>query len=459
MPKTASDKAREIVWQKLSYAYKTLSQQAIEQNFFTLMDVADPTDKVSDRIMRDTLFSSIMAITLLGINPIEVVPWRLTWDVELPTPEEYSKGILIKLTPIDISVKYPYLADWVETMFNTYTPDKAVALTGAKMEKAYYGKSLYGASYYDPPPLHMFLRSTMFALMKKDKDLETVRREFIAIGKVLNLPTEFIEDMFRRLQLMTNIKVGAATWDYGYWDLTSLSEEGSGGLVAYEEIDKTVKKIQYDRVDHVLSGTAWDASLWNYTYIDSPENPFLKIASYWDEAYWDYSYWMPSERVPGEELPPVAMAVEDVIFNFRSRLVTTALAVANYQTMEERLKPERSWRTDQFGESRILVSRIEDKVESLINSIDPNMSVIKRRMYKVAALKLYSDLTSSRWGKELYKAMDYDTLKGMWVEEWSAKGLDRDVLTKIWDDVWECVRSTASQKLKSSVRAYLYRVK
>ena len=112
-----------------------------------------------------------------------------------------------------------------------------------------------------------------------------------------------------------------------------------------------------------------------------------------------------------------------------------------------------------YFESSILVEEIRQKVEFLMQSIDPDISPIKLEMYESAALKLYSDLTSSRRCKKMYKAMDLDTLKRMWIEEWSAKGLDKNILEGIWDEVWSIIKSAAQRRMQKIVRSYLMRMK
>ena len=437
MSKTASDKAREIVWQKLAYAYKTLSQQAIEQNFFTMFDVFDYTSFFGDWVISDTLFSSLITSLLFDIPLSDVVPWSLVWEVELPTPQEFIDGILIKLVPYDITQQFTWLTDVSELIKSIYISEYASNMLASKLEKGYYGKSRYGRAYYDPYAVTEFLRSTMYAFTKKGATFETARRDVMTAAKNLNIDYEVASDIFRRLSMMTLIKSMCATADYAWVDVSMLCEEGSEGHAYYIDLDGSVDWVEYTNVDDIVSGCWVYVSMVDYCYVAPDEYPFQVVV----------------EKYATEILD----AVDAMVRNFRNRITTTSLAVANYQMTEERLKPEESWRTESFGLSRTIVSSVEDRVEALINSIDPAMPSIKRRMYKVAALKLYSDLSSSnKWGSDMYKAMDLETLENQWVDEWSAKGLDRDVLTKIWGDVWEAVKSAASRRFKSSVRAYLY---
>lgn len=438
MPQTASDIARKIVWQKLSYAQKTLSNDAIFQNYFTISDVFDLASFFGDFVLSDTLFSSLMSAMLFDINPSEISPWSLAWDVELPTPDEYVRGVLIKLVPVDVSEQFPWMTNASAFVWENYLSEYAGAIESTRLYKGYFDESYFDQSYFDPTPVREFLRSTMYAFTKKGATFDTARQEVLAVAKNLGIDYEMASDIFRRLSMMTLIKSVCATADYSWVDVSEICEEGSEGHAYYIDLDGSVSWVEYTNIDDATSTCFADASIVDFCYVAPDKYPFKVI--------------------PEKYVTEILDAVDYMVFNFRDRLFTTALAVGNYQKYEEREKPQYSLRTEQYGESRLIVSDVERKVEILVTSMIPDIPPIKLRMYKVATLSLYSNLSSSnKWGADMYKAMDIDTLRSQWIDEWSNKGLDRNILEKIWNDVWQTITSASSRRFRSSAMRYLMR--
>jgi len=48
------------------------------------------------------------------------VPWLLNWGIELPTTDEFLRGVLIKLEPIDITLQFPELTSIFDTVWTAF---------------------------------------------------------------------------------------------------------------------------------------------------------------------------------------------------------------------------------------------------------------------------------------------------------------------------------------------------
>ena len=110
----ASREAWEIIEQKRKYWHKALSEDAMWSVLTQSYNIFDWLSTFSDMTLSDTLWSSLVSAILLGIPLKEVVPWNLVWDIELPSIEEFLKGVLIKLEKISIEDLAPEFKELLE---------------------------------------------------------------------------------------------------------------------------------------------------------------------------------------------------------------------------------------------------------------------------------------------------------------------------------------------------------
>ena len=404
-------------------------------------NVFDWLRSYSDQVMSDTLLSSLVASFLLGIPLGDVEPWNLVWDVELPTPDEFAKGVLIKLEKISIddiiAELYPQFEDiMIKSVYSVVHMMEAFmespfaeAMKPSTTEKGYYDVSRYGYAYYDPQAVREFFRSTLFAFLKKRGDVRTARDRVRAIAENLNVNPELARNLFNRLMAIFSVKEQALTWDFGWWDLSLWAKEGSGGRVTYVNYDLQQVEVEYeDLIDFQACG-------------------------YWDEYPWDYFYWCdvihPYKLTP----PTIVMLVDAVLHNYLVRIPTTAFALANYQTYEERTEWTASERLETFAlpvSQRMFLERlVHNTVSNILGSVDP----VTMRLYKSAVLQLFAVMSSPhRWGLGALRAMSEEELKRWWIDKWSSSGLDRNVLEKLYTAVKTHLRTFSSLRFRERIR-------
>ena len=141
-----------------------------------------------------------------------------------------------------------------------------------------------------------------------------------------------------------------------------------------------------------------------------------------------------------------------IVSGFRRRYLATALAVANYQTAEERAD-WRSGRTETYALPAAQRARIESIVENAVKAVEPGADAFRLRLYKTAALELYGTLYGvHRWGSEMQRALTPDALKRYWIEKWSGDGLDPRVLEAIWASAKPAIDALGSARLQVRTR-------
>jgi len=407
--------AERVAEQKIKYWIKSLSEDAIDTNTWRMFDTFDLGSFWGDWVLSDTLFSSLVSMLLFDIPLSDVVPWTLNWEIELPTTDEFLKGVLIKLEPIDISIQFPELTSIDDTSWTIFVDQVAEGVAGTRIVKAIYGQSRYDESYYDPEAVREFLRSTLYAFMKKNKSWSEVKTRVEQVAQQLGVPEDLARTVFNRLSMITAVKETAATWDYAWWDSSNWSPETHSGAVEFVTYDLTTESVEYEQLFDAQGGGTWD-----YTC-------------------WDYSFWspdVPAYRMDEEKLKAYFDTYRDyVVQGFRNRYLATALAAANYQTAPER-QTWSSERTETYAVPASQRYRIESIVENIVKSKIPDVDAFRLRLYKSAALDIYGSLYGvHQWGSEMQRAMTADEYKQYWVDKWSADGLDPGVLSAIWDNV------------------------
>jgi len=417
--------AEQVLQQKLNYYQKTLTDDAIYQNLSTMYDVFDLTSFFTDITLSDTLFSSLMSYFMFDLNLNDIIPINLNWEIELPTVDEFLQGVLIKLIPISLQDLAPELSDILYDPSLLLTPEARDAMLSTKLEKCIYGKSTYGNCYVDPVNVREFLRSTVFAFMKKWYDIRSARKMVEASAKALGIKEDVVEDIFNRMSKITHAKYTCLTWDYGWWDLTYWCEEESHsepvGALTYVNYDLQVAKSEYEGLFDAQAGCIWDESFWDMCFWggDTPEtkNPYI----------------LRDTRI--------TQLQDKVLSNFRNRISTTAFAVGNYQTYEERRNPAINQRLDIYAQHRSHVIHIESIVENIVRSIQPDIDSVKLRLYKDASLEIYGLSSPHKWGLDMQKAMTPDEYKQYWLDKWTGMGLDQNILNMIWDSVYTSIKT------------------
>jgi len=412
----ASIEAHEILKQKQDYWIKILSDEGAWTTLSLLFNEFDWLSYFSDWVLSDTLWSSLVSMLLLSLPALDIEPINLVWDIELPTPEEFARGIRIKLVKKVIEDLVPECKDVIEDITKIFEEDFAEQFKETRLVKGYYDRTQYNTSYYDPTEVYELIRSTLYALMKKDITLNDAREKIDVLAKILEIHPEVKKILFNKLSAISAVKEQVMVWDYGWWDKSYWGDEEGKGWIRYIDYDLQEKSIEFeDMVDLIMGG-------------------------HFDEASWDYFFWVGES---GKEAHPfkdgkcsIAYIYDKLWANFRNMVLTTALAVANYQRREEMEKWTRSERLETFSLPVTQRMYLERLVASIVRKHEPNIDVFRLRLYKSAVLQIFGIKGSPhRWGEDTFRAMTEEDFKQWWIETWERKGLRRETLEDLYDSL------------------------
>jgi len=414
--------AKDILTQKYNYWRKALSQDAIENNFFNIYSTIDFIDFSFDATIFDSVFSSLVMGLSLGVPLTEIPVFNMCFNISMPSPEEFAKGKLLDVQPYSCLDKYPEIGSMLSDLRSYTETHFSQNIAETTVSKAYYGKSVYGQSYYDPPDVRDLLRSTLIKEAKRSTGPATTAAIYKALIKATELNPDIADYVFTLFRAIERIKREAAMNEYMWTDMTVVKEEaGSSVEVDTENLNLEKLTMKPDALSDVQGGGFADVAIADVSFVADGEVPEVEL--------------VPHESKRAE------VAIADIIAReAKSRAEFTPLLVANYQTAEERSDFNKSRRADAYGLSRAIYAIIKKDVESLVKDKPPFV----RNQYNVAAQQLYSRLTRpGGWGNESYRSMDLDELRDAWIEEWAGKGLDRGVLEQLFDKVYTSIRQVA----------------
>jgi len=445
---------QRLIQQKQDYWVKTLSESAIDAMLDRVFSLHDYAAFWSDWVLSDTLFSTLLSLFYLDIPLSDVVPWLLNWSIELPSLEEFLSGVLIELEPVDLLTDFPWLSSIEDTLSNILESWVFIPLMaepgfygktyyGASLllEKAYYGEAHYDSSFYDPEKMREFLRSTIYAIMKKALSPEAAKIAFRNLAETHGISPVVVEDLWNRMTMVTETKLHAPVWDYGWWDVSYWPEETEDGKP-------------------VLPFTGWDGSEYKVETVHMGDT---LTGGYWDLSFWDMSYWTQDENpfrvVTAEGETQIQLLVDRVVELWRRRWITTPLAVANYQTAEERQSYVKSERVETYGLPVSHSIQIENAVEGVLGGLNVSVDAVRKRMYKTAALELYSAIsTPHKWGLEGVRVLSREELKDYWVRKWSEYGLDSSALSTLFDRLYIIASTLGRERVNYRLRSLQYRL-
>jgi len=427
---------RQLRQQKLGYYQNALTDEALWQNLLLTYDTLDFATFLADLTLSDTLFSSLMLNFTLDLSLDEIVPINLNWSIELPTIDQFLQGVLILLVPINLEELVPDLSDVIANPALLLEDAARQALEETKLRKCIYGYSTYGNCYVDPSAFREFIRSTILAFTKKWYDFRTARDMIVAAAKALNIKPEVVEDLFNRLSMIYFAKFNCATWDYAFWDSTFLCEERTHspevGILRFLDFNLKEVAVEYQGLFDSQAGCIWDVS------------------------FWDMCFWL--DDTPGKESPYIPgddriVKLQDaLVFNFRTRYLATAYALANYQRPEERRYPFNNERMEIYAQSRAFSIDIEATVKNIVQSLVPGIDPVTLRFYIDAALELYGLSTPHKWGLEMQRSMAREELKKYWLEKYSQMGLDPNVLEAIWSAVKTKIDAYSDKRVQNRLK-------
>jgi hypothetical protein len=423
-----SDVVRKVIEEKQRYAQKVATEDALQQNVFDIYLFSDQIGFQFDLVTFDSIFTALINIVFFGLDPSEIPIFNMCFETSLPTSEEFVRGKLIDIACVSCLDKYPGLSQLIISAANLLKP--------MMIEKCYYGKSRYGNCYADPAVVRDYIRSTMLRVFKVPRTGGAQRAVHDSFIENLEMLPEPMKVAWEMSNYVFEAKVRDPWWDYAWWDYSYWAEEESY-ITTYEKQRVPVKP------EHVMD---------------------VMGDSFWDLGLWDYSYWAEETHSTPEGLETLdkfaqlydsIMKIGDAISrDNKSRVLTTPLLVANYQRADERSNWAISKRVDEFGYSKAWVYIVRDIVRGIVGGVPPGIF----RVYESAAMSLVSRMgRTGGWGYDAFRSMDMDMFKKQWVDEWSNKGLDPDLLRRIFDSVIREVKTFSGERLKQKViRQTLY---
>jgi len=286
-----------------------------------------------------------------------------------------------------------------------------------------------------------FLRSTIYALLKKGLSMEAAREAYMKLVEIHGIDPVMAEELWNRMVMVSESRVYAPAWDFGWWDISYWCAETEEGkpLLPYIGMDGKLYTVETTHMGDPICGGFWDASYWDMCYWTQDQNPFRVVKP--------------------EGVTQIQELIDKLITQWRSRWLVTPLAVANYQTAEERIEMVKSKRVESYGIPVSHSIQIESFVDNLLTGMKVTVDAVKRRMYKSAALELYSILSSPhKWGLEGIRVLDRSELKSYWVHKWSTNGLDANVLSSLFDRVINLTSNLAVERVNYRIRTLQYRL-
>jgi hypothetical protein len=430
--------AERVLEQKLKLSQKSFTDDALDQNLFKLLDVYEWSTFEGEATLSDTLFTSLTATLLYGIPLADVVPWQQLFRVELPTVEEYLRGVLIRIERVAPEEVVPALETVGGALSYIFVEPVAETIAPQVPGKAVYGVSRYDQSYFDPTAVREFLRSTAYAVTKRGTSFTGMRDEMGALTEALALRPEVAEDLLNRSLLVEALKWQGAVADYAWADETLVTD----GRVRFRA--STGEEVEVE-VAHLLDAVA---------------------GCYADLSFADACYAMPEDYYryyPLRYDPAVARVALDYLVSlftrgFRDRLTLAALALANYQTAEERARVVTP-RAETYALATSQCQRLDSLVEGFVQQAKPDATPVELNLYKVAVRALYGELFAAhRWGAEAQRAMARDQLKRYWVEKWGRYGLNPQLLDQLFDLVFPVVATLGNVRASARLKELQYRL-
>lgn len=408
---TLSREAWKIVHRKLKYAEKTLSDQAILDTVASISSNFDLYSTLFHYTLSTSLFSSLVIQLLFGI-PLSEIGNFFDFKIELPTPEEHVKGLLLRIEVVNKSKDHPETKT-TEGLLSGVLSNKAYEnYVKNKIEKGVYGKSRYNYSYYDPPVVYEFIRSTLLRITLEDLENYTASTTTRAFVETLGLSPQVIRDVYDRIQVIKQLRNYCVVGSSRLGSCVLPEEDDHGGWLKYVDMDGNISKINAETVVDISGGCILGKSIISQCFLFDGKESLRK-----DEN-------------------KLIEILNEMVRSANSRLITTPLIVANYQKADELVYPQRSIRTEHFGLSISRNAMIKTIVDGVIGDrvLDPHT----KNLYYVAVMDLFGKITRPRgWGNEAYRVLTRDELLSTWRMKWVSQGLDGSLLEELFTVLYD----------------------
>ncbi|RLI86866.1 MAG: hypothetical protein DRP01_03230 [Archaeoglobales archaeon] len=440
----------ELRRQKQKYHAKTLSTQGIETLWFRILQTEDLYPEFVWLILPDFDFTALAFSLLFDIPPIEFDTINLNFEPQLPDLSKLLQGILIDIQKIDFSEIYEWLKDVEEMIEENIKEELQESITSTRPRKAVYGETKYGYSYYDPPAIREFLKSTFIRFFLERGTIDQLIADFKRAREVLGVNEDFTRMVFNRLSMVSSAQTEALILGYGVLGHSKLAEKGSRlGKVRFIDYDKNIQEIHVNTLDHLQIGFILGLTPLGYGFLV----PYSGI--YKSPSTTVSNPFAGSTTTPGS--PSAIRMVEDRCRRVIRQYRYNPFSLANYNRPNEQRDYRYSERADQWFALQELRYLVENLADPIIRKYEANP--VKIRMYKSAILQLISAKAKRhKWGYKGFQAMTEEEFYNWWLEHWRKQGLNTQVLQEIysrikrWIPEWRKIKF----KLGSRVRERRY---
>ncbi len=434
----------ELRRQKQKYHAKTLSTQGIETLWFRMLQVEDLYPRFVWLLIPEFDFTALAFSLLFDIPPIEFENLDLNFQPQLPDLSKLLQGILLDIQKIDLSEIYEWLKDVEEMIKENIKEELQESMTATRPRKAVYGETKYGFSYYDPPAIREFLKSTLMKMFIERKTLDQIIDDFKYTSSSLNINTAFMEFVFNKISLVTTAQRSTFILGYGLLGESVLGERGSReGIIRFTNFNKEVVEAKASTLDHIQHGFILGITPLGYGYLAPADGVYKSPRTTVSNPF------AGSTTTPGS--PPAVRMVETRVRRIINQFRYNPFSLANYNKPEEQSDYRFSERADQWFSLQELRYMIENLADPIIRSYEDNP--VKIRMYKSAVLQLVSAKAKRhKWGYKGFRAMTDDEFYSWWIEHWRRQGLNTQVLQEIYNRIKRWIPEWRNIKLKLGAR-------
>jgi len=430
-------KISESIREKRKYFSKVLSQGAMWANYQRLLDGEDVFSEWAWAESMFFIWLDISSLFIFGLEPYELEPFTVDFDVELPTLEEWLQGIKLKIEKVDVGESWkdmywkyfkqevpPYL-DFDRLIRELVQPDYAGYILWRKYGKLVVGFTRYGEGYVDPPVVREFLRATFYELLKRRVDLTRLKEVYKTLVEKLGISEGIAESVFNRIVLHLQSLFENFILDYNLLNYSKLCEPGSESatfpIVTWRE---EVCDVNYKKLAELNSGMILDVTPLDHNIL-MPEGRFFKDS-------------------PVGTTTVASWFVDYKVRKLISRYRATHVAFANYQRPEEMQKFYKSERADQYHQLRLFFYHLDSLVDSILEGED--VDSFRRNLYRKAAAMLIGHRKKRhKWGYEAFKTMSEEEFKQWWIGYWKRQGLKPELLNRIYEAIKTCLPSLRAE--------------
>ncbi len=413
---------------KKKYHKKTLSQSAIYVNWLRNLDVAPMFAEYIWLLVSAFDLTQLGLGLLYDIAPADFEPFNIDFSFVQPSIDELMQGIWVKFEPKDYGKLYTWMLDLDSYTYENIKEEYQESIVESRLKEGIYGVTSYGKSVYDPFLVREFMRATVYKMrLLRTPDISW--KQFLEqIKQILEMADVTDKHLYNRLMLMFSVQKFAFVLGLSILGYSFLTEtEGDYGKVPFIDADGNIYEVKFRTLDHLQMGLILGVTPLGHGLL-MPKNSLYKME---DE----------------KKNPPVVNLVVQKILGMKSRVSLTSWAYANYNKPEEMTKPHESERMEQYDMIQWQRRKIEEWVERQIPAEEANP--VKIRQYKNAVLQIYGwKAKRHKWGFNAWRFTTDEEFKQWWLNHWTAQGLNRQTLERLYEGVKRWLPTLRSRKLE-----------